>query len=159
MTRLTTASGCLVASFVLTGCGGSATISPVDASPPSVSLSPTATDATAACADELTPDEPLVIEVRARSFTFDTDPIVGPRECEPFVIVFFNQEGDSPTTPEDRKHDIDIRTENLFGDVLFDGELIGPGQIRYEVPGLPAGEHYFYCSNHGDMSGTLIVEP
>jgi hypothetical protein len=159
MTRLAAAICCLIACLALAGCAENAAISPVGTPPSSAGLTPSPVDETVACADEQAPAEPLVIEVRARSFTFDTDPIEGPRACEPFVIEFFNQDGDAPTSPEDRKHDIDIRAENLFGDLLFDGELIGPGEIRYEVPGLPAGEHYFYCSNHGDMSGTLVVEP
>ena len=56
------------------------------------------------------------------------------------------------------QHDIDIRA-GFLGPKLFDGKLIpGPaGAIRYEVPGLPAGEYYFYCSVHPSMNGTLVV--
>ena len=53
----------------------------------------------------------------------------------------------------------DSRAENLLGDLLFDGELIPPGEIRYEIPVLPAGEHSFNCSNHSDMNGMLVVAP
>ena len=52
---------------------------------------------------------------------------------------------------------ITIRFENLIGPLLFDGELIGETTIRYEVPGLPAGEHYMYCKVHPPMTGRVLV--
>ena len=148
----------IAACVSLSACTGDAvrSVAPSSAAAPSA---PTASTDAASCADVELSDDPLEIEVTARSFAFDTERIEGPRACEPFVIVFMSHEGDSPTTPEDRLHDIDIRAENLLGDILFDGELIPPGEIRYEVPGLPAGEHFFYCSNHSDMNGTLVVAP
>lgn len=100
----------------------------------------------------------LEIQVTTVSFAFDVDEIEGPRHCEPFVLIFTNN--DEPTPGMNAQHDIDIRAGNVLGPVLFDGDLIGMGEIRYEVPGLPAGEQYFFCSNHpGAMNGTINVAP
>ncbi len=131
-----------------TGTGPGAT----EVETPSVtaSVSPAApADPRVAC-EGIEPDEPpLEIAITARSFAYDTELIEGPRHCQPFVIVFTNK--------DPQEHDLDIRADGVLGPSLFDGEL-ARGEVRYDVPGLPAGEHYFYCSVHaGGMNGTLIV--
>jgi len=119
-------------------------------------------DPLAVCADVPVEGQPFEIAIETVSFAFDTDVIEGPRACQPFTITFTNndvldpQEGPGNTAD----HDIDIRADNVLGPLLFDGDAIGGpgGTITYEIPGLPAGEHYFYCSFHtGAMNGTLIV--
>ncbi|MBA2634065.1 MAG: hypothetical protein H0U86_13885 [Chloroflexi bacterium] len=112
----------------------------------------------AACQDVAPEGEPVEISIETVSFAFDTEVIEGPRHCQPFIINFTNN--DVPNDLGTNKHDIDIRAENVLGPLLVDNELVGGpgGNIRYEIPGLPAGEHYFYCSEHaGVMNGTLIV--
>lgn len=102
--------------------------------------------------------EPLEILVGTASYSFDPRIIEGPRHCQPFVIVFTNS--DPPNSPEGtNEHNITIRAENLIGALLFDGEVIGRETIRYEVPGLPAGEHYMYCKVHPGMTGRVVVAP
>jgi hypothetical protein len=117
-------------------------------------------DPTAACAEVEPEGDPFEVAIDARSYAFDTELIEGPRHCQPFVITLTNDDVEPGLEAGGtNQHDVDIRAENLLGALVFDGELVnGGGSIRYEVPGLPAGEHYFYCSQHaGGMNGTLVV--
>lgn len=113
-------------------------------------------DPLAACTVVELEGEPVEVTIETVSFAFDTRRLEGPRHCQPFVIEFTNHDGPAPMDPG--KHDLNIRAGHVLGPLLFDGDLVGQGAIRYEVPGLPAGEHYFYCSVAGhEMSGTLVV--
>ena len=117
-------------------------------------------DPLAACADVAVEGQPFEIAIETVSYAFDTDVIEGPRACQPFTITFTNNDVHDPQAEITGDHDIDIRADNVLGPHLFDGEAVsGPGgTITYEIPGLPAGEHYFYCSFHASaMNGTLIV--
>lgn len=107
-------------------------------------------DPAAACRGVEPEGDPVEIAVSAASGAFDTQTIEGPRECQPFVIEFTNMEA--------HEHNIFIRLDAVLGDLAFEGETVGRTTIRYEVPGLPAGTHYFYCSLHAAaMKGELIV--
>jgi plastocyanin len=35
--------------------------------------------------------------------------------------------------------------------------VTGPGQAKYEIPALDAGEYYFHCDVHPTMNGTVTV--
>ena len=114
----------------------------------------------AGCAEVAVEGEPFSIAIETVSFAFDTEVIEGPRECQPFTITFTNNDADDPLDGGTSDHDIDIRADNVLGPLLFDGEAVGGpgGMVTYEIPGLPAGEHYFYCSFHSRvMKGTLVV--
>lgn len=115
-------------------------------------------DPAAACTGVEPEGDPVEIAVRAQSVAFDTQTIEGPRDCQPFVIEFTNMDG--PQSGISRyEHNIFIRLDGVLGDLAFEGETIGTTTMRYEVPGLPAGTHYFYCSLHAAvMKGELIVE-
>jgi hypothetical protein len=141
----------------IAGCGAASATAPPSAAS-SVKAS-TSEDPTAACASVEPEGKQFEITVETVSFAFDTDRVEGPRHCQPFAITFKNHDvlgevGAGLTN----QHDIDIRA-GVLGPKLFDGKLIpGPaGAIRYEVPGLPTGEYYFYCSVHPGMNGTLVV--
>jgi plastocyanin len=149
-----------LASFVV-GCttdqasdtgGLSPTDAPASAAP---SAAESAEDPTAACT-EVEPDDNVVeISVQARSHAFDTQSIEGPRHCQPFVIEFTNLDGGG--APQD-DHNIYIRLDGVLGEIAFEGETIGATTVRYEIPALPAGTHYFYCSIHASgMTGDLVV--
>ena len=104
--------------------------------------------------------EPREIALGTASYAFEPRMLEGPTHCQPFVIVFTN--GDPPIVNSPagtNEHNVTIRLENLIGPLLFDGELIGRTTIRYEVPGLPAGEHYMYCRAHPPMTGRVLVAP
>ena len=114
------------------------------------------------CADVPVEEDRFETDIETVSFAFDTEVIEGPRTCQPFPINFTNNDVFEASAQAELtgEHDIDIRADNVLGPVLFDGEAIaGPGgTITYEIPGLPAGEHYFFCSLHsGGMNGTLVV--
>jgi len=144
------ASGDVIPASTGTGPGATEVETPSVTASVTASVSPAApADPRVAC-EGIEPDEPpLEIAITARSFTYDTELIEGPRHCQPFVIVFTNK--------DPQEHDLDIRADGVLGPSLFDGEL-ARGEVRYDVPGLPAGEHYFFCSVHaGGMNGTLIV--
>ncbi len=150
----------LITAILLTACASGDTAPTVTATRTTgtvvATASVTASASHAASADPMVACEgiepdgpPLEIAITARSFAYDTELIEGPRHCQPFVIVFTNDDPD--------EHDLDIRADGVLGPLLFDGELTR-GDVRYDVAGLPAGEHYFYCSVHaGGMNGTLIV--
>lgn len=103
--------------------------------------------------------EPIEMAVGTVSYDFDPQVIEGPRHCEPFVVVFTNSDVPVPGSRYGNEHNIAIRAENLLGPVLFEGDVIGRETIRYEIPGLPAGEHYMYCTVHPEMSGSVVVAP
>ena len=150
---------------MLAGCGTAAAPSPSAHLEPTHELASAAPEASAsedplaACEGVEPEGEPLEIAVGTASYSFDPRMIEGPIHCQPFVIVFTNSDpppgAGAPT--DTNEHNITIRFENLIGPLLFDGELIGETTIRYEVPGLPAGEHYMYCKVHPGMTGRVLV--
>ena len=121
--------------------------------------SPAADDPFAAC-EGIEPDgEPVEIAVGTVSYDFEPRVVEGPRHCQPFVIVFTNSDVPVPGSRFTNEHNISIRAENLLGPLLFEGKIIGRETIRYEVLGLPSGEHFMYCSVHPDQTGTIVVSP
>jgi len=165
----------VVLMLVLAACSAATTSSPnvhsddltshaMSDAPSSTTLEPTPTaseDPLAVCEGVEPVGEPMEITVGTASYSFDPRIIEGPKHCQPFVIVFTNSDpplaAGGPTSTNE--HNITIRAETLIGALLFDGELIGRTTIRYEVPGLPSGEHYMYCKVHPPMSGRIQVAP
>ena len=153
-----TAAGAFLTAAWLAACSAAAPASTVlettvaSTSEPTQASASASQDPLAVCDDGEAPEAALELTIETVSFAFNQERLEGPRHCQPFVIVFTNN--------DDAQHDIDIRADGILGSLLFDGKLIGRGQVRYEVPGLPAGDHYFYCTEHpGVMNGTLVVSP
>ena len=152
-----------LALLLVAGCSTSASSSAsrdeTPTSAASVAAEPSASDDPLAACDGVEPEgEPLEIEVGTASYSFEPRVIEGPTHCQPFVIVFTNSDPAGPNSPEGtNEHNITIRFENLIGPLLFDGEVIGQTTTRYEIPGLPAGEHYLYCRLHPRMTGRVLV--
>lgn len=113
---------------------------------------PAASGVRAAC-DAVTREGELAeILIESTDDVFSTDLITGPRHCQPFVLVFTNND---PIL-----HNVAVSTEELGqGEYLLLGEKItGPQTIRYEVAGIPAGDYFFVCTLHWQaMNGRLNV--
>jgi hypothetical protein len=159
--RLSKIATAVFVGISIAGCG---TTSPTSSQPSATSSvrGSTSEDPTAVCAHAEPEGEQFEITIETVSFAFDTDRVEGPRACQPFAIAFENHDELNPAADPaaglTNQHDIDIRA-GFLGPKVFDGKLInGPqGSIRYEVPGLSAGEYIFYCSVHPNMNGTLVV--
>ncbi len=150
-------SAVLVLAACTTAASPSASAHDVASHEPSAEPSASA-DPLAVCEGVEPEGEPLEIEVGTLSYSFDPRMIEGPVQCQPFVIVFTNSDPPIGSDPGGtNEHNVTIRFENLIGPLLFDGEVIGRTTIRYEVPGLPAGEHYMYCKVHPGMTGRVLV--
>lgn len=55
-------------------------------------------------------------------------------------------------------HNIAIYTDESRSEKLFDGAMVTDGTAVYEIPALDAGEYFFDCTLHPDMTGTLVIE-
>ena len=89
-----------------------------------------------------------VITIVAQTFKFDLAEFSVPANT-PFRIVFDNQDAGVP-------HNVAIYDSGSSGPVLFKGEIFnGVRTVTYDVPGLPAGNHYFQCDVHPMMNGTV----
>lgn len=90
------------------------------------------------------------IQVAAENVAFDTDAIELPADTAS-TIVFDNRDAGV-------QHNIAIYEDDTLATVLFKGELVsGPGKVEYQIPPLPAGEYYFRCDVHPNMSGVVVV--
>ncbi|HET9310306.1 MAG TPA: cupredoxin domain-containing protein, partial [Actinomycetota bacterium] len=89
--------------------------------------------------------------VVASDLSFDTETIQLPADT-PTTLTFENRDDGIP-------HNIAIYTDESLGESLFVGDLVtGPASADYEIPAIPAGEYYFHCDVHPDMSGSVVVE-
>jgi plastocyanin len=90
------------------------------------------------------------VTVVAANIEFDTDTIELPADT-PTTITLDNQD---PGVP----HNIALYTDDTLAESLFVGEIVtGPVTIDYEIPAIPAGDYYFHCDVHPNMSGSLVV--
>ena len=69
---------------------------------------------------------------------------------EAFTIALVNEDA--------MPHNIAIYTDESKSEKLFEGEVITDDTIVYDMPALDAGEYFFDCSLHPNMTGTLVVE-
>ena len=69
---------------------------------------------------------------------------------ETFTIALVNEDA--------MPHNIAIYTDETKSEKVFEGEMVTDGTIVYDLPALDAGEYFFDCSLHPNMTGTLVVE-
>jgi plastocyanin len=90
------------------------------------------------------------VTVVAQNIAFDTAQIDLPADA-PTTITFDNRDAGVP-------HNIAIYNDSSLAENLFTGDIVtGPATAEYQVPALPAGEYYFHCDVHPNMSGSVVV--
>lgn len=89
------------------------------------------------------------LAIAAEDLAFDTDCLAAPAG-EAFTITFENRDAD--------QHNVAIYTDDTATESIFQGELFaGPETMTYDVSALEAGEYFFRCDVHPDMTGTFVV--
>ncbi|HSK93223.1 MAG TPA: cupredoxin domain-containing protein [Candidatus Angelobacter sp.] len=68
---------------------------------------------------------------------------------EAFTLALVNEDA--------MPHNVAIYTDASRSEKLFEGEMVTDGSVVYEIPALDAGEYFFDCSLHPNMTGTLVV--
>lgn len=90
-----------------------------------------------------------VVELSAADLAFDASVIEAPAG-EAFTISFTNNDS--------APHNVSVYTEE-GGDVIVEGDVIDPGaSTEVQVEALDAGEYFFVCDIHPDMTGSVVVE-
>jgi plastocyanin len=89
------------------------------------------------------------VQIAASNLQFDTDQLDVPADTA-FVLAFNNQEA--------QPHNVAILEAQGSANALFRGEIVtGPAETEYEVDSIAAGEYYFQCDVHPNMSGTVTA--
>jgi plastocyanin len=106
----------------------------------------------AACGSTNAGEEPSSVEadvtVTSVDMAFDPGTVSVPAG-EPFTMALVNRD----TMP----HNIAIYTDSSRSEKLFEGEMVTNGTLVYDIPALDAGEYFFDCSLHPNMTGTLVA--
>ncbi len=87
--------------------------------------------------------------VTSVDMAFETETITVAAD-EAFTVALVNQDA--------MPHNIAIYADSSKSEKLFEGEMVTDGTIAYDIEALDAGEYFFDCSLHPEMTGTLIVE-
>lgn len=118
--------------------------------PSAPSAAPTGSAPTPSAPPSSAPAAGVVIRISAQNILFDLSEFSVPADT-PFQIVFENLDAGVP-------HNVAIYEGQAGGPTLFKGEIFNGIETRtYDVPGLPAGDHYFQCDVHPSMNGTVKV--
>jgi plastocyanin len=87
------------------------------------------------------------VQISANNIAFEQATVSAPAGTA-FVISFNNKEA--------QPHNIQIK--DASGNSMFKGDIVmGPKQVDYQVPALPAGTYTFVCDVHPNMTGTLTA--
>ena len=89
------------------------------------------------------------VSVTAVDTAFEQTSLTAPAG-EDFTLALVNED----TVP----HNVAIYTDSSASEEIYIGEYVTDGTIVYDIPALEAGEYFFRCDLHPEMTGTLIVE-
>ncbi len=89
------------------------------------------------------------VTVTSVDMAFDASSLTAPAGTA-FTLALINEDS--------MPHNVAIYTDETKSEKLFEGELVTDATIVYEIPALDAGEYFFECSLHPDMTGALVVE-
>lgn len=96
-------------------------------------------------------DDPADADVTVTAVDMAFDPgTVTVAAGEAFTVALVNEDS--------MPHNIAIYTDSSKSEKLFEGEMVTDGTIVYDIEALDAGEYFFDCSLHPNMTGTLVVE-
>ena len=98
-------------------------------------------------ADEAPADADYTVTAADMAFDPGTLTVAG---GEAFTIALVNEDA--------MPHNIAIYTDESKSEKLFEGEVVTDATVVYDIPALDAGEYFFDCSLHPNMTGTLVVE-
>jgi plastocyanin len=98
------------------------------------------------------PEQPEQVEadvtVTSVDMAFDPGTVTAPAG-EAFTLALVNRDS--------MPHNIAIYSDSSRSEKLFEGEMVTNGTLVYDIPALDAGEYFFDCSLHPNMTGTLVV--
>jgi len=97
-------------------------------------------------AASVTPPPDAAASIEANNLKFSTAELAVPAGA-PFKLFFRNLEG--------APHNVAIYGDSTASKKIFVGETITNAAVTYDVPAIPAGEYFFRCDVHTDMTGTL----
>lgn len=100
----------------------------------------------------ITADADNVVQLSAENIAFSASCIEVTAD-EPITIEFTNREA--------TVHNVAVYQDSTKATEVFRGDYVtGPDQtVTYDVPALAAGDHFFDCSVHPAMKGTLRAVP
>ena len=101
---------------------------------------------TGGAAASATPPQDAAASIDANGLKFSTAELAVPADA-PFKLFFRNLEG--------LPHNVAIYRDASASEKVFVGETITNAATTYEVPAIPAGEYFFRCDVHTDMTGTV----
>ena len=88
------------------------------------------------------------VTVTAAEMAFTPGSVAAPAGAA-FTLALVNEDA--------MPHNIAIYTDESKSEKLFDGQMVTDGTVVYDIPALAAGEYFFDCSLHPEMTGTLVV--
>lgn len=89
------------------------------------------------------------IVVTSADMAFESDTLRAVAD-EAFSLALVNEDS--------MPHNVVIYTDSSKSEKLFEGATVTDGTVVYDIPALDAGEYFFDCGLHAEMTGTLIVE-
>jgi plastocyanin len=101
---------------------------------------------TGGAAASASPPSDAAALIDANGLKFSKAELAVPADA-PFKLFFRNLEG----VP----HNVAIYRDASASEKVFVGETITNAAATYEVPAIPAGEYFFRCDVHTDMTGTV----